>query len=191
MDYLSRLASKIENAVVLTGRIAAWAGLFLVLITVFDVVTRNFSQSSSEFLRNLSSAQQVWFGSTLLQELEWHLHTILFLFCLGYAYIKGAHIRIDVFRDKFSVSTKAWIEIAGILLFLLPFCILVITFGIDFATSSYQQHEGSASGGGLPHRWVIKATLPAGLILLALSGVAVLLKQIAALAGTTQRREER
>lgn len=191
MDYLSRLASKIENAVVLTGRIAAWAGLFLVLITVFDVVTRNFSQSSSEFLRNLSSAQQVWFGSTLLQELEWHLHTILFLFCLGYAYIKSAHIRIDVFRDKFSVSTKAWIEIAGILLFLLPFCILVITFGIDFATSSYQQHEGSASGGGLPHRWVIKATLPAGLILLALSGVAVLLKQIAALAGTTQRREER
>jgi TRAP-type mannitol/chloroaromatic compound transport system permease small subunit len=191
VDYLSRLASKIENAVVLTGRIAAWAGLFLVLITVFDVVTRNFSQSSSEFLRNLSSAQQVWFGSTLLQELEWHLHTILFLFCLGYAYIKGAHIRIDVFRDKFSVSTKAWIEIAGILLFLLPFCILVITFGIDFATSSYQQHEGSASGGGLPHRWVIKATLPAGLILLALSGVAVLLKQIAALAGTTQRREER
>ncbi len=191
MDYLSRLASKIENAVVLTGRIAAWAGLFLVLITVFDVVTRNFSQSSSEFLRNLSSAQQVWFGSTLLQELEWHLHTILFLFCLGYAYIKGAHIRIDVFRDKFSVSTKAWIEIAGILLFLLPFCILVITFGIDFATSSYQQHEGSASGGGLLHRWVIKATLPAGLILLALSGVAVLLKQIAALAGTTQRREER
>lgn len=191
MDYLSRLASKIENAVVLTGRIAAWAGLFLVLITVFDVVTRNFSQSSSEFLRNLSSAQQVWFGSTLLQELEWHLHTILFLFCLGYAYIKGAHIRIDVFRDKFSVSTKAWIEIAGILLFLLPFCILVITFGIDFATSSYQQHEGSASGGGLPHRWVIKATLPAGLILLALSGVAVLLKKIAALAGTTQRREER
>lgn len=191
MDYLSRLASQIENAVVLIGRIAAWAGLFLVLITVFDVVTRNFSQSSSEFLRNLSSAQQVWFGSTLLQELEWHLHTILFLFCLGYAYIKGAHIRIDVFRDKFSVSTKAWIEIAGILLFLLPFCILVITFGIDFATSSYQQHEGSASGGGLPHRWVIKATLPAGLILLALSGVAVLLKKIAALAGTTQRREER
>ncbi|MGB0576906.1 MAG: TRAP transporter small permease subunit [Alphaproteobacteria bacterium] len=191
MDYLSRLASQIENAVVLIGRIAAWAGLFLVLITVFDVVTRNFSQSSSEFLRNLRSTQQQWFGSTLLQELEWHLHTILFLFCLGYAYIKGAHIRIDVFREKFSASTKAWIEIAGLVLFLLPFCILVITSAIDFATSSYLQHEGSASGGGLPHRWVIKATLPAGLILLALSGVAVLLKQIAALAGTTQRREER
>jgi len=191
VDYLSRLASQIENAVVLIGRIAAWAGLFLVLITVFDVVTRNFSQSSSEFLRNLRSTQQQWFGSTLLQELEWHLHTILFLFCLGYAYIKGAHIRIDVFREKFSASTKAWIEIAGLVLFLLPFCILVITSAIDFATSSYLQHEGSASGGGLPHRWVIKATLPAGLILLALSGVAVLLKQIAALAGTTQRREER
>jgi TRAP-type mannitol/chloroaromatic compound transport system permease small subunit len=190
VDFLFRLASNIENAVVRIGRIAAWAGLFLVLVTVFDVVTRNFSQSSWDILRNLSSAQQQWFGSTLLQELEWHLHTILFLFCLGYAYIKGAHIRIDVFQDKFSDSTKAWIEIAGLVLFLLPFCILVITFAVDFATSSYLQHEGSASGGGLPHRWTIKAALPAGLILLALSGIAILLKQIAVLAGVSQQQEE-
>ena len=190
MNYLFRLASKIENAVVRIGRIAAWAGLFLVLVTVFDVVTRNFSQSSWDILRNLSAAQQNWFGSTLLQELEWHLHTILFLFCLGYAYIKGAHIRIDVFREKLSDSTKAWIEIAGLVLFLLPFCILVITYGIDFATSSYLQHEGSASGGGLSHRWIIKATLPAGLILLALSGIAILLKQIAVLTGAIQQQED-
>ena len=160
------------------------------LVTVFDVVTRNFSQSSWDILRNLSSTQQKWFGSTLLQELEWHLHTVLFLFCLGYAYIKGSHIRIDIFRDKLSTSAKAWIEIAGILLFLLPFCILVVIFGIDFATSSYLQQEGSASGGGLPGRWVIKATLPIGMLLLAISGIAILMKQVAVLINVTQRREE-
>ena len=190
MNYLFRLASNIENAVVRIGRLAAWAGLFLVLVTVFDVVTRNFSQSSWDILRNLSNAQQQWFGSTLLQELEWHLHTVLFLFCLGYAYIKGAHIRIDVFRERFSDSTKARIEIAGIVLFLLPFCFLVVTFAIDFATSSYLQHEGSASGGGLPHRWIIKASLPAGLILLACAGIAILLKQIVLLTGASRQQDE-
>lgn len=190
METFNRLVGKIENAVVKIGLIAAWAGLALVLVTVFDVVTRNFSQSSWDILRDLSSTQQKWFGSTLLQELEWHLHTILFLFCLGYAYIKGSHIRIDVFRDKFSAPTKAWIEIVGITLFLLPFCVLVIVFGIDFATSSYLQQEGSASGGGLPGRWVIKATLPIGLILLALSGIAILMKQIAVLITVTQQREK-
>ena len=190
METFIRLAGKIENAVVKIGLIAAWAGLALVLVTVFDVVTRNFSQSSWDILRNLSSTQQKWFGSTLLQELEWHLHTVLFLFCLGYAYIKGSHIRIDIFRDKLSTSAKAWIEIAGILLFLLPFCILVVIFGIDFATSSYLQQEGSASGGGLPGRWVIKATLPIGMLLLAISGIAILMKQVAVLITVTQRREE-
>ncbi len=190
MESLVRFANIIENAITRIGRIAAWAGLALVLVTVFDVITRNFSQSSWDVLRNLSIAQQKSFGSTLLQELEWHLHTVLFLFCLGYAYIKGAHIRIDVFREKFSESTKAWIEIAGIILFLLPFCLLVITFSIDFATSSYLQHEGSASGGGLPNRWIIKATLPAGLILLAISGIAILLKQIAVLAGLVLQQED-
>jgi TRAP-type mannitol/chloroaromatic compound transport system permease small subunit len=190
LNHLLRLACRIEKAVVRIGRLAAWAGLFLVLVTIFDVVTRNFSQSSWEVLRNLSNAQQKWFGSTLLQELEWHLHTVLFLFCLGYAYIKGAHIRIDVFREKFSDSTKAWIEIAGLLLFLLPFCFLVITFAIDFAISSYLQHEGSASGGGLPHRWIIKASLPVGLILLACSGIAILLKQIVLLTGESRQQDE-
>ena len=190
METFIRLAGKIETAVVKIGLIAAWAGLALVLVTVFDVVTRNFYQSSWDILRNLSSTQQKWFGSTLLQELEWHLHTVLFLFCLGYAYIKGSHIRIDIFRDKLSTSAKAWIEIAGILLFLLPFCILVVIFGIDFATSSYLQQEGSASGGGLPGRWVIKATLPIGMLLLAISGIAILMKQVAVLINVTQRREE-
>ncbi len=181
MERLIRVASKIDNAVIWIGRIAAWVGIALVLVTVFDVITRNFSQSSWDVLRTLSATQQKVFGSTQLQELEWHLHTILFLFCLGYAYVKGAHIRIDVFRERFSNVTKAWIEIAGITLFLLPFCILAISFGVDFAVSSYQQREGSASGGGLPDRWVIKAMLPIGLGLLALAGIAKLLKQITVL----------
>ena len=181
-----RIASVLERIVTFCGQLAAWAGVALVLVTMADVITREFTQSSWETLRNFSEWQQAAFGSTRLQELEWHLHTVLFLPCLGWAYVKGAHVRIDIFRERCSERTKAWIEIAGILLFLLPFCALTLWFGIDFAASSLTQHESSASAGGLGHRWIIKAVLPAGLLLLTLAGIARLLTSATQLASSSK-----
>ena len=181
MNGLLRTATVLDRFVVGTGRVAAWAGLLLVLVTMADVTMRSATQSSWDILRALSAAQQSAFGSTQLQELEWHLHSVLFLFCLGYAYVKGAHVRIDLVRERLGPRSRAWIEILGIMFFLLPFCGLVIAYGTDFAAASFAQNEGSASGGGLAHRWIIKATLPFGVGLLALSGIASLLHNIAAL----------
>jgi TRAP-type mannitol/chloroaromatic compound transport system permease small subunit len=178
MEYVAGLVRGLDRLVVGIGRLAAWTGLLLVLVTVFDVATRNMSQASWSLLREASTTQQAFFGSTQLQELEWHLHTILFLFCLGFAYVKGAHVRIDLIRERLNDSARAWVEIVGITLFLLPFCALVTVHGIDFAMSSFAQHEGSASGGGLPDRWIIKSVLPLGIGLLALSGVARLLSRV-------------
>jgi TRAP-type mannitol/chloroaromatic compound transport system permease small subunit len=181
VNGLLNAAKRIDDFVVRIGRIAAWAGLLLVLVTIADVTMRSATQSSWDILRALSAAQQKAFGSTQLQELEWHLHTVLFLFCLGYAYVKGAHVRIDLVRQRLGPHTRAWIEILGVVFFLLPFCALVIAYGIDFAAASFEQSEGSASGGGLAHRWIIKAALPTGVSLLALSGVAALLHNFATL----------
>lgn len=157
--------------VVRTGRIAAWAGLALVLVTTFDVVARNLSQSEWAALRDAVAAQQAWMGSTKLQELEWHLHTVLFAFCLGWAYLAGAHVRIDVVRDRLPARARAWIEIAGIVVFLLPFCALAFHFSFDFVARSFAQGEGSATAAGLPHRWIIKSALPIAFVLLGLAGV--------------------
>ena len=181
MQRLKSVATSLDRFVVGIGRIAAWAGLLLVLVTIADVAMRSATQSPWEILRALSAAQQRAFGSTQLQELEWHLHSVLFLFCLGYAYVKGAHVRIDLVRERLGPRPRAWIEILGIVFFLLPFCALVMVYGTDFAVSSFTLNEGSASGGGLGHRWIIKAALPAGIGLLALSGFAALLHNIAAL----------
>lgn len=181
-----RVATALERIVCACGRLAAWAGVALVLVTMADVVTREFTQSSWEALRSFSEWQQNAFGSTKLQELEWHLHTMLFLLCLGWAYVKGAHVRIDIFRERCSERTKARIEIAGILLLLLPFTGLVVWFGIDFTASSLAQHESSASAGGLSHRWLIKVVLPVGLLLLMLAGIARLLRCAAQLTGRTE-----
>ena len=130
------------------------------LTILFDVIVRRFITT----------------GSIAIQELEWHFHGALFLLCLGFTYIKDAHVRVDLFRDNFSNKTNRMIEILGCIFFLLPYCAVVIYFGIEFTLRSYLSAEVSAAADGLPLRWVIKSLLPIGFFLLGLSAISVLLK---------------
>lgn len=174
MEVLIRVSEGLDRVITKVGKIAAWAGLILIMITVFDVVTRRF------FV----------LGSTKLQELEWHFHTILFAFCLGFAYLKDAHVRIDLLRENLSERTRWWIELAGCLLFLIPYCALVIYFSIEYTYKSFATNEVSASATGLTHRWIIKSAIPLGFIFLALSGIAVVLRKIVELFGPPPLREK-
>lgn len=174
MELLMRVSEGLDRVIVKIGKIAAWAGLALILITIFDVVTRRF------FV----------LGSTKLQELEWHFHVILFAFCIGYAYLKDSHVRIDLVRENLSERTQWWIEVAGCLFFLLPYCALVIYFGIDFTQRSFATQEISASATGLTHRWIIKSAIPIGFGILALSGIAVLLRKFVELFGPEELRSK-
>lgn len=172
MELLVRVSEWLDRVVVKIGKVAAWAGLALIAVTIFDVVTRRF----------------LVLGSTKLQELEWHFHVILFAFCLGYAYLKDAHVRIDLLRERLSERAQWWIEVAGCLLFLLPFCALVVWYGIDFTHRSFSTSEVSAAATGLTHRWIIKSAIPIGFALLGLAGIAILLRKIVELFGPEQLR---
>lgn len=132
------------------------------MVTIlFDVIGRRFMNT----------------GSVALQELEWHFHGALFLLCLGFTYMQDAHVRVDLLREKFSHKTNRLIEVLGCLFLLLPYCGVVIYFGIDFTLKSYLAGEMSATADGLPYRFIIKSFLPIGFFLLGLSAVSVLLKQ--------------
>lgn len=174
MELLVRVSDGLDRIITKIGKVAAWAGLALILVTIFDVVTRRF------FV----------LGSTKLQELEWHFHTILFAFCIGYAYLKDAHVRIDLVRENLKERTQWWIEVFGCLFFLLPFCGLVIWFGIDFVERAYSTNEVSASATGLTHRWIIKSAIPLGFALLALAGITILLRKIVELFGPEELRHK-
>ena len=95
---------------------------------------------------------------------------------LGYGYIWNSHVRVDLVRESLSFRKKAWLELLGLTFFLLPFCVVVIWFAVNYAYSSYEIGEISASQVGLSHRWIIKSILVLGLIVAALAGIAVWLQ---------------
>ena len=89
------------------------------------------------------------FGSTPLQELEWHLHGMLFLFWLGYAYVRNVHVRIDVFTGHLPWRRQAWLEFLGIGIFAMPYSALATYYSWSFVVVSYLQNESSDAPNGL------------------------------------------
>ena len=152
----------LEKIVTFFGKMGSWLAIPLIFIIIFDIVTRRF------FI----------LGSTKLQEMEWHLHTALFLLVLGYAYLKDSHVRIEIVREKYSMLIKSIFETLGILVFLIPYTILVIFYGIDFVIRSFNLNEVSSALTGLSHRWIIKFFIPFGMFLLFLAGVSILIKKV-------------
>ena len=122
-------------------------------------------------------------GSIMLEETQWHLYAIGFLFGLSFTEVRERNVRIDVLAERFSRKTRLRIEFFGITCFLLTFSLLVMWFAIPFVISSYQLNEVSAAPGGLPYRWVLKSFLVTGFALLALTGMARLSRVWAALRG--------
>lgn len=113
------------------------------------------------------------FGIGLIElgELQWHLHAVGFLMGLVACTTRDRHVRVDVLRDKMSKRTRDWIDLYGILILQLPFLCLVIWSALPFVLDSFEVGERSASAGGLPFRWLLKAVLPLSFSLLCLATV--------------------
>jgi len=144
------------------GYVAA-ALMLLMLVNVFyDTIMRYFFRS----------------GSIALQELEWHLFSVVFLFGISYALKTEGHVRVDVLYDKFSPKWKATINIAGTLIFLIPLALLIINGSIWFVHEAYTMHEISGDPGGLTHRYLIKAVIPLSFVFLVISAAGFVVRNI-------------
>lgn len=147
------LSRRIDPLLIAIGRWISWLWLVLLGIIVLNVLLRYaFGEGRIEF-----------------EEIQWHLYAVGFLFGLSYAYQDDSHIRVDVLHERFRPRTRAWIELYGIVLLLLPFIALVLIFSVPFVAQSYRLGEVSQAPGGLPLRWLMKAALPAGFGLLLLA----------------------
>lgn len=132
--------------------------LLLVFVTLSDVVMR-YAFSS---------------GSIKLQELEWHLFSLIFLFGISYTFKEDAHVRVDIIYSKLGEKFQAVIDIIGILVFVLPFSYFAFKGSLSFVELSYKISEGSPDPGGLPYRFIIKACIPLSFLLLVVDSLSIL-----------------
>jgi TRAP-type mannitol/chloroaromatic compound transport system permease small subunit len=121
-------------------------------------------------------------SSNALLEVQWYLFSAVFLLGAGYALLKNAHVRIDFVASHLSRRMVHWIEIVGILVFLLPLCVMLIDLSWSLVLNAWVSGEMSQNAGGLI-RWPVYLLLPSGLALLLLQGIAELIKRIAYLRG--------
>ena len=190
MSGLMPASEALAGLVSRIGKIGAWLFVPLMLVIMFDVITRKFG-FLSDLREHFAQSGQTgavqfmdgYFTSTKFQELEWHLHAALFLLCLGYAYVHNSHVRIELIREKFSRRTKAWEEVVLCFVFLLPYAGLVLYYGLNFTHRSYAMDEVSSALTGLGHRWIIKSFVPIGMAILLVAGAAVVLRNLAFLFG--------
>lgn len=181
---LIRFSERLRQFVDFVGRWGSLLILPMIGITIFDVTARKLVWIQIWLVDNFGRI----FESTLLQELEWHFHTGLFVLVLGYGYINNSHVRVDLIRETLHYRKKAWLEFIGSTFFMIPYCLIVLYFAVIFAYDSYQVSEISASTVGLTHRWIIKSFLVMGLIVAAMAGLAVWIQSVLVLFGPQDLR---
>ena len=125
---------------------------FFMIISAISLIVLTLLVSYDVIMRKLFSG-----GSIALQELEWHLYDIIFLFGIAYTLSKDKHVRVDILYNKFPFKVKKIINIIAIIAFIVPLSTLIIVEIIPFVQMSLSQNECSPNPGGLPFRWIIKS----------------------------------
>ena len=148
-----------------TGYLSAFLALALAFLIGYDA-----------FMRYAFSA-----GSIALQEFEWHLFDIIFLFGLSYALKHDKHVRVDIFFSSYSKEFKALVQIFSMLFLLIPFALYFLHGAYEMTLQSYVQNEISSDPGGLHARWLIKGVLFLAFVLLVLQAIVEMFKAYAQL----------
>ncbi|MCB0633732.1 MAG: TRAP transporter small permease subunit [Lewinella sp.] len=171
MENIAGVIDRINEKV---GRMVSWLTTALVVLVMADVIFR--------YLFNTSKAWTI--------ELEWHLFALIFLFGAGYAMKHDRHVRVDLFYTRFSARDKALVNFIGGLIFLIPWCTLVIYSAWRYAMESFRIREMSPDPGGLPAIYFIKFAIVIGIFLLLLQGIAEVLRAYLTLRKTSSETKD-
>ena len=166
MHTLLKFSRFVDGLSDLIGKMAMWLILLATVISAGNAIIRKAFDSSSN----------AWL------EIQWYLFAAVFLLGGGYAFLRNAHVRIDFISSKFSARTRNWIDVGGIIVFLLPLCYLMIYEGWPIFMNAWTSGEMSSNAGGLI-RWPVYAFIPLGFALLMLQGLSELIKRLAFLRG--------
>jgi TRAP-type mannitol/chloroaromatic compound transport system permease small subunit len=166
MGVLLKISRLIDFVAEWIGRLVMWLVLAAVVISAVNAVMRKlFSLSSNAYL-----------------EVQWYLFAAVFMLGAGYVFLHNAHVRIDFISSRLSKRTNAIIDTLGIVIFLIPLCLILIDLSWPFFMRAYESGEMSENAGGLI-RWPVIVLIPVGFAILLLQAVSELFKRIAFLAG--------
>jgi len=167
------LARAIDRVNETVGRAVLWLVLAATLISAANALARyGFNLSSNAWL-----------------EIQWYLFGAIVLLAAGYTLKHNGHVRIDVIYGRFAARTRAWIDLLGSLLFLLPLCGLMVWLSWPGFVESLERGETSPDAGGLL-RWPVRLLIPLGFALLGLQGIAEAIKRIGFLRGKEKLTRE-
>lgn len=157
----------LEAVVGAVGKACSWIWVVLIVLIVVNVA-----------LRYVIGTNYI-----AMEELQWHLYAVGFLMALSFAMLADGHVRVDVLAERLSLRKRAWIELFGILLLLLPFVYVVIDWAIPFVERAWRIGEVSAAPGGLPYRWFIKSFIIVGFAFVGIAALGRLCRVTALLFG--------
>jgi TRAP-type mannitol/chloroaromatic compound transport system permease small subunit len=155
----------VDRVIVAVGETSAWIWTVLMLLIVYQVVQR----------------YAFGLGSIKMEEMQWHLYAIGFMLALPFTEIRERHVRIDVLAEHWPRRRRLWIELAGLLILLLPFALFAAWWSVPYFWQSWRVGEISSAPDGLPYRYVLKAFITATFVLLAMAALSRLSRVIAAL----------
>lgn len=164
----------LEKVVEIVGKACSWLWLVLIVLIVVNVALRYVIGSNY----------------IALEEMQWHLYAVGFLMALSFAMLVDGHVRVDVLAERLQLRTRAWIELAGIVLFILPFVYVVVSYAIPFVERAWQIGEVSAAPGGLSHRWIIKSFIITGFAFIGIAALSRLLRVTAYLFGLPRPKHD-
>jgi TRAP-type mannitol/chloroaromatic compound transport system permease small subunit len=161
---LQQFARTLDRLAELTGRIVSWLTLAMVVVTFAVVVLR--------YAFNI--------GSIALQESITYLHAMVFMLCAAYTLKHDAHVRVDIFYQRWSPRARAWVDL------LAPVCVFIISASLDYVASAWLIHEGSREAGGLDGVYILKTAIPLMAALLLLQGCALAIHSLLTLTGHSE-----
>jgi TRAP-type mannitol/chloroaromatic compound transport system permease small subunit len=148
------------------GKIVMWLILAAVVISAGNAIMRKAFD----------------IGSNAYLEIQWYLFSAVFLLGSGYVFLRNAHVRIDFISSKLSKRTNAIIDAVGMVVFLIPLCLILINLSWPMFQRSWVSGEMSQNAGGLI-RWPVQMLIPLGFAFLLLQGFSELIKRVAFVRG--------
>lgn len=161
------LADRIDRMNTTVGRTAAWAALLIVLVQFVVVV-----------MRYVFGVGSIWLTETII-----YGHGTLIMLAAAWTLHVGGHVRVDVFHADFAPRTKAWIELAGAVLLLIPFMLLLAWFSLPYVARSWATLERSRETSGLPLVFLLKTLIPVFALLMTLQGASQAIRAVHVLRG--------